>query len=373
MDSIIQGFLRNVNFYYYIVYPPDFLTEYHEWCARRSENRPLGLHWTCLLLMVCACSVQCADAEMTSVLELELGWPHKQLTDHYHDVARELYSAIPPTSLDSSPTASLLAVLHPLAYPALGPLGEPDADLGQKRLTIMQVTHGPDSSLTQDDINAPALTNLRDLSKGHRFVDSRLSWVKATRWTSVTDEDAFVANLVSLYVSWEHASCRIFDENYFIEQLLSGEGAYCSPLLINAILAVAKLNYKAIVPRRSSDLRARVESADGKDKAGFVEDAKGVFGNLLDWPDSIPLNYGQVARVVYFHAAVVELFDPYRHDDTTPGVLARYMADPSLAQLRRLLYIQRYQYGGPPQASTTTHQIRVLAVDLHERISQAGW
>jgi hypothetical protein len=55
----------------------------------------------------------------------------------------------------------------------------------------------------------------------------------------VTDEDIVVANLISLYMSWEHASCRIFDENYLIEQLLSGEGTYCSPLLVNAILAVA--------------------------------------------------------------------------------------------------------------------------------------
>jgi hypothetical protein len=56
----------------------------------------------------------------------------------------------------------------------------------------------------------------------------------------------------------------------------------------------------------------------------------------------------------------------------TSGVLARDIADALLAQLRRLLYIQRYRYGGPPQASTTMHPIRVLAVDLLERISQAA-
>jgi hypothetical protein len=42
-----------------------------------------------------------------------------------------------------------------------------------------------------------------------------------------------------MYLSWDHATCRIFDEKYFIEQLVSGEEAYCSPLLVNAILAVA--------------------------------------------------------------------------------------------------------------------------------------
>lgn len=55
----------------------------------------------------------------------------------------------------------------------------------------------------------------------------------------MTDDDAAVANLISMYLSWDHASCRIFDENYFIEHLLSGEEGYCSALLVNAILAVA--------------------------------------------------------------------------------------------------------------------------------------
>jgi hypothetical protein len=75
---------------------------------------------------------------------------------------------------------------------------------------------------------------------------------------------------------------------------------------------------------------------------------------------------------MYFHTAVVELFDPFRRYDTASGAFARNIADASMAQLRRLLYIQRYRYGGPPQASTTMHSIRVLAVDLLERISRAA-
>lgn len=92
---MIQNFLSNVNYYYYIVYPPNFLTEYHEWWADRAANRPLGLPWTCLLIMVCACSVQHTDAEMGASLEADLGRTVQQLTDLYHDAARELHSAIP--------------------------------------------------------------------------------------------------------------------------------------------------------------------------------------------------------------------------------------------------------------------------------------
>ncbi|RBQ99247.1 hypothetical protein VDGD_20094 [Verticillium dahliae] len=95
IDSMIQNFLSNVNYYYYIVYPPNFLTEYHGWWADRAANRPLGLPWTCLLIMVCACSVQHTDAEMGASLEADLGRTVQQLTDLYHDAARELHSAIP--------------------------------------------------------------------------------------------------------------------------------------------------------------------------------------------------------------------------------------------------------------------------------------
>lgn len=77
------------------------------------------------------------------------------------------------------------------------------------------------------------------MSKKHRLRDGRLSKVKASRWTSIIDSDIIVANLLSLYLSWEHATVRIFDENYFVEQLIAGKEDYCSSLLVNAILLVA--------------------------------------------------------------------------------------------------------------------------------------
>jgi Zn(2)-Cys(6) binuclear cluster domain-containing protein len=60
-----------------------------------------------------------------------------------------------PVSPDSSPAVSLLTSLHPLAYPALGPLGDYEAGLGERRLTLMQAQPGRHgNNLTQDDIDA---------------------------------------------------------------------------------------------------------------------------------------------------------------------------------------------------------------------------
>ncbi|KAF4457671.1 putative transcriptional regulatory protein C3C7.04 [Fusarium austroafricanum] len=95
VDSLIQSFLDVVNFYYYIVYPPYFSKEYALWWDDYTKGRPCGVQWTCLLLMVCACSVQHIDGQLRSKIENELGEPVKELTQRYHDAARELHSAIP--------------------------------------------------------------------------------------------------------------------------------------------------------------------------------------------------------------------------------------------------------------------------------------
>jgi hypothetical protein len=73
---------------------------------------------------------------------------------------------------------------------------------------------------------------------------------------------------------------------------------------------------------------------------------------------------------MYFHTAVVDLFEPFRRAESDSGGLAHEVSDASFSQLRRLLYIQRYRFGGPPQSSTTLHPVRVLTIDLLERISQ---
>ena len=66
--------------------------------------------------------------------------------------------------------------------------------------------------------------------------------MNATRWTTVTDDNTIVANLISLYLSWEHTIFRLFDEDYFLDQLAEGKTDYCSSLLVNALLAIATVS-----------------------------------------------------------------------------------------------------------------------------------
>lgn len=42
-----------------------------------------------------------------------------------------------------------------------------------------------------------------------------------------------------MYLSWDHATLRLFDEELFLDQMAAGETAYCTPAFVNALLAAA--------------------------------------------------------------------------------------------------------------------------------------
>ncbi|KAF4334412.1 hypothetical protein FBEOM_11757 [Fusarium beomiforme] len=94
-DTLVQNFLNNVNYHYYIVYPPSFLEQYQLWWTARAENRPLSVQWTCLLLTVCACASQYTDAELQGNLEVGLNDTIKRISERFHEAARELGGTVP--------------------------------------------------------------------------------------------------------------------------------------------------------------------------------------------------------------------------------------------------------------------------------------
>lgn len=72
-----------------------FLQEYKEWWISRNQGWVLSLQWTCLLLMVCSCACQHLPVDVQEKLELEIGETASQLSERYHNMARELGSAVP--------------------------------------------------------------------------------------------------------------------------------------------------------------------------------------------------------------------------------------------------------------------------------------
>jgi hypothetical protein len=105
------------------------------------------------------------------------------------------------------------------------------------------------STFGGSDLSSQRLQSLGS-SSGHgpipleRLCDVPLFNIKAEPWTNVTDDNQVVSHLVSLYFTWEHPCCQIFDQSLFLQHLIAGklDVSFCSPFLVNSLLAVASVS-----------------------------------------------------------------------------------------------------------------------------------
>lgn len=82
----------------------------------------------------------------------------------------------------------------------------------------------------------------RSVMDVRKLSDDPLWKVSARPWTKVSDDDEFVSHLVSLWFTWYHPYFNYMDRDQFIKDMQSGDpenALYCSPFLVNAILADA--------------------------------------------------------------------------------------------------------------------------------------
>lgn len=75
------------------------------------------------------------------------------------------------------------------------------------------------------------------------IVDARLDAVKPSQWTKVSDDDEFLQLLLKLYFLYEHMFMNPFQKDLFLDDMLSGGTEFCSPLLVNAVLALACVSF----------------------------------------------------------------------------------------------------------------------------------
>ncbi|KAL4890685.1 hypothetical protein BDV59DRAFT_183979 [Aspergillus ambiguus] len=74
-----------------------------------------------------------------------------------------------------------------------------------------------------------------------RLTDVPVYRVPAKPWTSVTDNDDLVSHLISLWITWTYPFFDWLDKDAFIRDMQAGDlrCRFCSPFLVNAILAEA--------------------------------------------------------------------------------------------------------------------------------------
>ncbi|KAM0542279.1 hypothetical protein ACHAPJ_012887 [Fusarium lateritium] len=82
------------------------------------------------------------------------------------------------------------------------------------------------------------------------ITDPHLWNLKASKWTSVIQDDEFLSKLLNSYFMHQYPIFLGFHKDYFLEDMASGrEGRFCSPLLVNTLLAAGCHTYMGLSER----------------------------------------------------------------------------------------------------------------------------
>lgn len=91
----MQNFLERANYQYYPIFPEQLRGQSAKWWEARAAGQRLSPELTCLILRVCAVSVQYLEDSLRQRLELELGEKAQSMAERFHSVAQKLSSSIP--------------------------------------------------------------------------------------------------------------------------------------------------------------------------------------------------------------------------------------------------------------------------------------
>ncbi|KAK2926338.1 hypothetical protein FoTM2_013203 [Fusarium oxysporum f. sp. vasinfectum] len=70
------------------------------------------------------------------------------------------------------------------------------------------------------------------------IVDPRMDEIVPSKWTTVNADDDLMRTFIRAYFLYEYDWFTFFHKDYFLDDMLAGSSTFCSPLLVNAILAV---------------------------------------------------------------------------------------------------------------------------------------
>ncbi|KAI1177859.1 fungal-specific transcription factor domain-containing protein [Nemania sp. FL0916] len=62
--------------------------------------------------------------------------------------------------------------------------------------------------------------------------------VPPSTWTNITNDSALVEHLLALYFCWEYPTFASLSKEHFMRDYVHGRHRYCSPILVNALLAL---------------------------------------------------------------------------------------------------------------------------------------
>jgi hypothetical protein len=92
-------------------------------------------------------------------------------------------------------------------------------------------------SSTPDSVHNRVMPQYLKPYSASKLIDKRLDSIKPSDWTNVSDNDDLMRSLLQLYFKYEYSLFGSFHMDHFLDDMLSGSREFCSPLLVNAVLA----------------------------------------------------------------------------------------------------------------------------------------
>ena len=115
------------------------------------------------------------------------------------------------------------------------------ASIDEIESTLSRELNAEQSSQNKESELSIPRPSLRSGLRVADLVEAPVIRVPAKPWTDVTGDAEFISHLITIYFTWDHHWPTLFDKDLFIAQMrsLEADTTYCTPLLVNAILAFA--------------------------------------------------------------------------------------------------------------------------------------
>jgi hypothetical protein len=81
------------------------------------------------------------------------------------------------------------------------------------------------------------------------LMDPHIPNIQVSNWTSVESDDELLRTLLRAYFLHDYANYTCFQKDIFLQAMRDGDARFCSPLLVNAVLAQACVGHKNVTTR----------------------------------------------------------------------------------------------------------------------------
>jgi hypothetical protein len=108
------------------------------------------------------------------------------------------------------------------------------------------------------DVTSPASSQHSALEHSDQEMDATAS---TFHWTAVTSDSRVLDHLFQLYFAWVHPVHTLFSEGHFVDSFRTNSPHYCSPVLVNAMCALACHLHTNAEPDESEQLGKRFSDA----------------------------------------------------------------------------------------------------------------